>query len=284
MKQFSLPYQSNRQRMIQVYELSSVKILTERKSTKAQDAVASRTIEALRNKYERSLNYNFKRVFKKIGQNLSVLSIDADETDIWKAIHAEDAWQYNILDTVYTSMSDDVWPLIADNTLLKSMQFKKEPPIYKLNVREWIRKNAGQHIKYIDSTTLSDIRMTMETSGTTAEFRSGIEQYFTLSTPNRAYTIARTESAAASEVSGNISAKTYDTGREKVKRWRTIGDPEVRDQHQMMNNVVVGFDEMFKVPSKYGFDLLEYPLDSSHGATAGNIVNCRCHTAYEYKK
>ena len=266
-----------------MYELSSVKILTAKKSSRTQDAVTSRTIEMLRNKYERSLNYNFKRVFKKIGQNLSMLDINAQETDIWRAVHAEDAWQYNILDYVYTSMSDDIYPLVADNVLLKSLSIKKEPPIYKMSVRDWIRHNAGQHIKYIDSTTLLDIRKTMEASSTTAEFRTGLEQYFTLSTPNRAYVIARTESAAASEVSSNISVKTYDTGREKVKRWRTIGDPEVRDQHQMMNGAVVGLAELFKVPSKYGVDLMEYPLDSSHGASAGNIVNCRCHTSYEYK-
>jgi hypothetical protein len=39
-----------------------------------------------------------------------------------------------------------------------------------------------------------------------------------------------------------------------------------------MNGITIGQDDLFNVDGEF----LEFPRDSKHGASAGNIINCRC--------
>lgn len=60
-----------------------------------------------------------------------------------------------------------------------------------------------------------------------------------------------------------------------VRTWDASGDNRVRDQHSSggLDGQVRGFDEPFLAPD--GSNLM-FPGDSSRGATAANIINCRC--------
>lgn len=61
------------------------------------------------------------------------------------------------------------------------------------------------------------------------------------------------------------------------KVWVTIGDAEVRPSHMAAN----GQRQPISQPFQLSGGLLQYPGDGSLGASLGEIVNCRCATAYE---
>lgn len=60
------------------------------------------------------------------------------------------------------------------------------------------------------------------------------------------------------------------------KRWKTENDNLVRKSHEIVNNNVVEINEPFVV----GDSLLMFPKDFSMGASAEELVNCRCTVEY----
>lgn len=61
-----------------------------------------------------------------------------------------------------------------------------------------------------------------------------------------------------------------------VKRWDAMGDDIMRDHHALADSTTKPFDEPFRVLG----ELLMRPGDTSLGATAVNIINCRCTVTY----
>lgn len=90
--------------------------------------------------------------------------------------------------------------------------------------------------------------------------------------------IGVSEVSLASNVGGWMAATRamFDTGAELQHEWCTVHDDRVRDAHSDMDGVTIPFSEPFRVPSKYGYDLMMFPGDVSLGAGPYNIVNCRC--------
>lgn len=86
----------------------------------------------------------------------------------------------------------------------------------------------------------------------------------------RAVTIARTESTYARNLGfeDTYSDNPFIVG----KRWRSLNDSATRHDHSVADGQVVGVNESFNV----GGDMLKFPGDGSQGASAANIVNCRC--------
>lgn len=60
------------------------------------------------------------------------------------------------------------------------------------------------------------------------------------------------------------------------KTWLTMLDERVREDHQMMENVTIGINELFDVA---GYQMAR-PMDDSHGAPAEQIIGCRCVCRY----
>lgn len=94
----------------------------------------------------------------------------------------------------------------------------------------------------------------------------------------RGETIARTESLAAfNEARDEAFQQAIDTGAVRpeaaVKIWRTAADGRVRDAHSAMAGQRVRFDQPFRSPT--GAQLM-HPGDTSRGAGASDIANCRC--------
>lgn len=99
-------------------------------------------------------------------------------------------------------------------------------------------------------------------------------------TAARARLIARTETVSAANTGANLAVKT--TGIKHNKVWvsaqdnRTRRTPRDKFDHLHMNGVTIPEDEYFNVSS----ERMLYPGDRKHGATAGNICNCRCTHGY----
>jgi len=99
--------------------------------------------------------------------------------------------------------------------------------------------------------------------------RKGISKSLGKKNLGRAMNIARTEGSALSNWSTNESAK--QTGLILEKEWITRRDGLVRDSHLFMDTVRVNQDNDFTVQ---GYKM-NYPGDSSQGAPAGLVCNCR---------
>jgi hypothetical protein len=96
----------------------------------------------------------------------------------------------------------------------------------------------------------------------------------------RARLIARTETVIASNTGANLAVKT--TGVRHNKVWisatdnRTRRTPRDKFDHLHMKGITIPDTDLFNVSG----ELMMYPGDTKHGATAGNICNCRCTHGY----
>lgn len=70
-------------------------------------------------------------------------------------------------------------------------------------------------------------------------------------------------------------SKAVKAGKTK-KKWIDIGDKRERKTHLEVGGTILPIDEPFSV----GDSLLQFPKDTSLGASADEIVNCRCSIQY----
>lgn len=69
--------------------------------------------------------------------------------------------------------------------------------------------------------------------------------------------------------------KAVESGKTK-KRWITMRDRHVRHTHQFADGKSIGINDVFLVGDSEMF----YPKDTTFGASAREIVNCRCSIKY----
>lgn len=69
--------------------------------------------------------------------------------------------------------------------------------------------------------------------------------------------------------------KAVKAGKTK-KKWIDVGDKRERKTHLEVGETILPIDEPFSV----GDSLLQFPKDTSLGASADEIVNCRCSIQY----
>ena len=106
----------------------------------------------------------------------------------------------------------------------------------------------------------------------------GISEVLGKKNLGRAMNIARTEGTALSNWGMEQSAKA--TNLILGKEWITRRDGLVRDAHLFMDNVRIPQDDVFNVQ---GY-AMKRPGDSSGGAPAGLICNCRCTLVFHEEK
>lgn len=123
----------------------------------------------------------------------------------------------------------------------------------------------------IDDDHIRDTATRFGTEVALSTYRHQDEKY--MLSADRAINMAATESNAIM-CYGEL-ADAVKAGK-SMKRWVTILDGREREWHNEANGMLVPIDEPFEV----GGELLMYPLDSSLGATADNIANCRCVAEY----
>lgn len=82
--------------------------------------------------------------------------------------------------------------------------------------------------------------------------------------------IVQTESLTAMSEAADVAIKSL--GIKYSKTWGISGH-NTRPAHVAMDGVTIGQNDLFNVDG----ELLEFPRDSKHGASASNIINCRCY-------
>lgn len=83
--------------------------------------------------------------------------------------------------------------------------------------------------------------------------------------------IAQTETMISLASAGDIAARSLDIPFRK--QWAISGLGNTRETHEAMDGIIVEQDEPFTLPDG---DMMQFPHDSSMGASAGEIINCAC--------
>ena len=146
-----------------------------------------------------------------------------------------------------------------------------------------LEEHGGAFISQINETSRKEVKkrlMLGQLAGDSLDdIAKQLENIVKPTYANRAKTIARTETCASSNKAGQEACK--HTGFETEKAWYSSPDSKTRDQHSEMDaNNWLDIDELFEV----GGELMAYPGDSGNGASAANIVNCRCAQLFRLKK
>lgn len=141
----------------------------------------------------------------------------------------------------------------------------------------YAEQNAGSRIVLVEDTfresLVKVVRQVME-----AEPEIGIERLARQIAKGyqsielwQARRIAQTETMIGLAGAGDIAARSLDIPFRK--QWAVSGLTNTRETHLAMDGIIVDQDEPFVLPEG---DLMQYPHDSSMGATAGEIINCAC--------
>lgn len=260
---------------------------------------ASNAVEIVRQRYERYARRQFTRILNRTYRDFIELDRIPTAEDIAEIINRNNVLQQNAIAKIVNGIYPEASMLaVPDDQIRKSadgMEYKAREDEERELLERWVRENTGTLIRdmtaedmaedlwYINQTTVDEIRKAILQANYDAKVFKELVQQIMQETPARAYRIARTETARASNVSMNIASEVYSFGRKMTKTWITVGGPAVRSSHRQMDGVTIPREQSFLVPNRYGgFDMMDYPLDSSHGASAGNVVNCRCRCSYSY--
>lgn len=147
------------------------------------------------------------------------------------------------------------------STYLDTYTVSRQLEISKTTARQIVAHIEGLRAEGVP---VSDIRTSLEKESRKQQIRAN--------------TIARTEATNAMNKAQVLALNS--SGREWEKSWDAIRDDRTRDAHFAMDpELWIDLDEPFNV----GGELLGYPGDITLGATAGNLINCRCNLRFREK-
>ena len=147
------------------------------------------------------------------------------------------------------------------NTYLDTYTVSRQLEISKTTARQIVAHIEGLRA---DGVPVSDIRRSLEKESRKQQIRAN--------------TIARTEATNAMNKSQILALNS--SSREWEKSWDAIRDDRTRDAHFSTDpDLWIDLNEPFNV----GGELLGYPGDITLGATAGNLINCRCSLRFREK-
>lgn len=146
--------------------------------------------------------------------------------------------------------------------------------------------NAGEKITLVQGTAKATLVKILRANMQDPEFsalgadakQKVLRNQTKIYTRNQALRLVRTESTNAANYATNQSAQTIFAGEQMMKEWVSAMDermrttPPNRFDHGVANGQQVKFNEPFIVSGQK----LMHPADWSLGASAGNVINCRC--------
>lgn len=152
------------------------------------------------------------------------------------------------------------------------------PDLWAERARARIAEVGGAKIRDIDATTRQILQPVLEEAISegvgTDEIARRLRKANSEWSRVRSAAIARTEVVSASNYATVAAAEDYEayTGGTVEKEWLATSDGRERATHLAASGQRVGINETFTV----GGYPMDHPGDSSHGAPAEEVVNCRC--------
>lgn len=192
------------------------------------------------------------------------------------------AWM-DALKSIYLSVGEVFAPQTLDQLKTQAGPARSkdiEDDAWRQYVLEYLQGASAKKVRHITDTTRKQIRDTLAEGVAANEsidvLAKRVDQlYLDDIVPNRAEMIARTETVPASNLASQSAAKS--TGLPLRKGWLAARDARTRDAHAGADGQQVTLNDTFTVAG----EALSFPGDSSHGASAGNIIHCRCTQTYE---
>ena len=156
----------------------------------------------------------------------------------------------------------------------------EEFDVFKDAVTNWVTNDTAKKVVGINKTTEKQIAKVVEDGinegASITDIADGIDDlYLEQIIPNRSMVIARTETIPA--LNFGVVEAGKQSGIPLGKVWLSTPDERTRISHSEMEGVTVGMDEPFTIDA----DALNFPADSSLGASAENVIQCRCTIGYK---
>lgn len=153
----------------------------------------------------------------------------------------------------------------------------------------YAEKTAAQRVQHIDDGTRTALNITLRegiAEGVSVpDLRDRIHAQYADFSKVRAERIARTEVLNSARAGAHESVVATGLADIVVKSWLHSGDDRVRSTHEEAQaaNERIPFNDTFKVRSMRtgAIQELQFPGDSSLGADASNIINCRCGSVHD---
>lgn len=153
---------------------------------------------------------------------------------------------------------------------------------WRAAIENWFQGEAGKKIAQITETTRNEVTQELlygiRAGEGIPELARRLRRMTEGFTNERAVTIARTEVIAASNLGSQVGARS--TGLVLDKLWIATPDKRTRPAHSTAEGQRRPLDEPYEV----GGERLNFPGDGSLGASARNLVRCRCAEGYEERK
>jgi SPP1 gp7 family putative phage head morphogenesis protein len=197
----------------------------------------------------------------------------SDEQTMWESIRNQ--WRL-IFRNIYASVASD----FGQRTLTALPQKGVDPLSTKANVA-WVRAmqqyvidHAGDHVAGITETTRDNLKEAIlegiDAGESPTQIAKRIQTAYDGFSAHRALTIARTEVVRASNAASQVAATSR--GFAMDKQWLATPDERTRSWHAAADGQRVSLEEPFIVNGEE----LMFPGDDSRGASANNLINCRC--------
>lgn len=242
--------------------------------------------EVLQNRYERWTRYWYGQILAGTRQSIEELGHIPDDAELQAILTRYDVQQERVLQRLFLNLYGPARELVLTPEQSKAVDHRlqvkarhvdeQELTVQQQRLLAWIRVNLELSMDSINRTTMQAIEELRRTCSTNTEFFRALQTSGTFDAV-RARTIAVTQTNQAINSALSEAADEAADGRPMVKTWRTSGRTNVRDTHRRMAGVTIPADELYQVPRRHGgYDLMDHPSDSSHGASAENIINCHC--------
>src|SRR6266568_3661354 len=264
-------------------------------STAAEKAAYFKTVESQRAKWEKVIQGRLQDYFKDEQKTISAAVNRGEVSDAVGSVkHALTVLsQQGSLKHLIVSLYQDVGT-DSGESVLKDLKYDQKPfetkdslsgfdlNLHAPDVLVYLLSLAGTKVQQITDTTLAQLQSTLEAGvqagESIAQLSKRIDDLYLLQIiPNRSQTIAASEVAAANNYGSHEAAKASDLSLNKV--WLATDDSHTRPDHREADGQTVSMDEPFQV----GGSQLMYPGDISLGASADEIIRCRCTQYYERK-
>lgn len=261
-------------------EQTGIKLLVKSIPTEKELRRMERAVQIIRNRVERWLRIQYRRLLKEEFDEFAVLDHFPTEEEILSIVAKYTHHQETILAQLYATLMPKISALVVPDDTLKAWSLgieTKDLEDIDVRMQAWMREMMGINIRNIDSYTLERVRILYRSAdGDLMTFQNSLEASGLFS-DMRARRIAVTETTSGINKAIMETSKEVSFGRPLVKVWRTTGRRNVRNTHEAMEGVKVGIDERFEVPRpEGGFDHMLFPGDSSMSPVPANIVNCHC--------
>lgn len=150
----------------------------------------------------------------------------------------------------------------------------------------WQRQNIAQRVTGITRGEKSIVRKIVTDALSKGQSIDAIEKILgesMLWKDYRARRVARTEINAAMNAATFYDAASIDlSGYRTVKNWLGTNDDRIREAHSEAHTTQIGID--IKQPFLVGGEKMMFPGDATLGASAANLINCRCTLTVSVKR